>query len=77
MASGWKNLIIQIRNLNIELLEAEVFHLWAMTPQYIIEHFEYVFYLGNERGEREVCELNAIPETYYNDLVNRIMVKQE
>jgi len=67
-----------IRNLNIELLESEVFQLWTMTPQYIAEHFGYVFYIGNEWDETEICELNAMPKTYYyNDLVNRIVSEQE
>lgn len=52
-----------IRNLNIEeKVDAEVFHLWHMTPQYIIEKFGFVFYIGNEWKEIEICELNASPK---------------
>lgn len=66
-----------VRNLNIELLGAAVFHLWTMTPQYIIEKFGYVFYIGNEWDDTEVCELNATPETYYyGSLVDRILESQ-
>lgn len=66
-----------IRNLNMELLESEVFHLWTMTPQYIIEHFGYVFYIGNEWDQTEICELSAKPQTcYYDDLVKRIVDEQ-
>ncbi len=62
-----------IRNLNMESIETPVFHLWTMTPQYIIEHFGYVFYIGNEWDETSICKLNASPETYYYEaLIERI-----
>lgn len=63
-----------VRNLNMEFLDAEVFHLWTMTPQYIIEKFGYVFYVGNEWDDTQVCALNAVPKThYYNAMVDRII----
>ena len=60
-----------IRNINMEMeLNAEVFHLWTMTPQYIIENYGVVFYLGNEWDNIEECQLDAAPKTYYyNDLI--------
>ncbi len=63
-----------IQNLNIEeKVGAAVFNLWHMTPQYIIEKFGIVFYIGNEWEETEICGLNASPKTYYyNDLVKKI-----
>jgi len=63
-----------VRNLNMETsVDAEVFHLWTMTPQYITEHFGYVFYIGNEWDDTKVCALDASPQTYYyNALVDRI-----
>lgn len=63
-----------IRNINMqESIDAEVFHLWTLTPQYIIENFGYVFYIGNEWDGTEICELDATPETcYYPALVERI-----
>lgn len=66
-----------IRNINMqESINAEVFHLWTMTPQYIIENFGYVFYIGNEWDETEICELDASPKTYYYpNLIERIAVK--
>lgn len=66
-----------IRNINMqESVDAEVFHLWTMTPQYIIENFGFVFYIGNEWDETAACKLDAIPKTYYyNDLVQRIKMR--
>ena len=68
-----------IRNINIlESINAEVFHLWTMTPQYIIEKFGNIFYIGNEWDETEVCELEATPKTYYySALVKRLTAAQE
>lgn len=65
-----------IRNLSVEKsINAEVFHLWTMTPQYINENFGIVFYLGNEWDKIEVCDLNAIPTMEYEKLANRIKTK--
>lgn len=63
-----------IRNLNMEEdLNEPAFHLWNMTPQYIIENYEYVFYLGNEWDEMRECALDATPRTYYYDrLIHRL-----
>ena len=68
-----------IRNINMqESIDAEVFHLWTMTPQYIIEKYGYVFYIGNEWDETEICKLVAKPKTYYYDkLVEQINQKEE
>ena len=68
-----------ISNINMhESINAEVFHLWTMTPQYINENFGNVFYIGNEWDETEICELDARPKTYYYpNLEKRIAAKQE
>ncbi|MBQ2942557.1 MAG: hypothetical protein IJD97_10000 [Clostridia bacterium] len=66
-----------VRNINLQSINAEVFHLWTLTPQYIIENFGSVFYIGNEWDETEVCELDAVPKTYYYPmLVDRLAEKQ-
>lgn len=66
-----------IRNINIHNIDAEVFHLWTLTPQYIIENFGYVFYIGNEWDRTEICELDAVPKThYYPSLIKRLTTKQ-
>ena len=63
-----------LQEKQIMFLDAEVFHLWTMTPQYIIEKFGYVFYVGNEWDDTQVCALNAVPKThYYNAMVDRII----
>lgn len=63
-----------IRNISLqENIGVNVFSLWNMTPQYIIEHFGYVFYIGNEWDKCEFCEIDATAVTpYYNELINRI-----
>jgi len=62
-----------VRNINMQFINAEVFRLWMLTPQYIIENFGFVFYIGNEWDETEVCELDAVPKTYYYpNLVERL-----
>ena len=68
-----------VRNINMEkAVDAEVFHLGTMTPQYVTEKFGPVFYLGNEWDATEICDLNASPTTYYyNDIVQRIITKQD
>ncbi len=56
---------------------ARVFHLWHLTPQYIIERFGYAFYIGNEWDDTKNCGLNARPKTYYYDkLVDDIMARK-
>ena len=63
-----------IRNINMEeQLEADCFNLWNMTPQYIIENYGYVFYIGNEWDALDSCELHGISKTYYNKLLDKIM----
>lgn len=38
-----------IRNISIEeSIDSEIFYTWKMTPQYIIDHYGYVFYIRNE-----------------------------
>ena len=55
-----------IRNINMQKsINAEVFNLWELTPQYIVENFGDVFYIGNEWDETEMCDLEAEPKTYY------------
>lgn len=63
-----------IRNISLEEnIGTDVFGLWNMTPQYIIEQFGYVFYIGNEWDECKTCKLDATATTpYYNELINRI-----
>lgn len=67
-----------IRNIStIKAIDDKVFSLWTMMPQYIVENYGNVFYIGNEWDETEVCELNACPKTYYyNDLLNRLLKEQ-
>ena len=68
-----------VRNLNMEIgLGAQAFHLWHLTPQYIIEKFGYVFYLGNEWDDIKICDLNASPKTYfYNKLLDDVRAQQK
>lgn len=68
-----------IRNLNMqEGIDSWVYHLWNMTPHYIIENFDYVFYIGNEWDATESCSLDAVPSTYYYEaLISRIQRGKE
>ena len=65
-----------IRNINMETINAPAFHLWTLTPQYIIENFGYVFYIGNEWDDTTVCDLDAAPETgFYLMLLKKLNEK--
>lgn len=67
-----------VRDINMyKSINTEVFHLWAMTPQYIIENFGYVFYIGNEWGGIEICELDATPKIHCQNLIKQITAKRE
>lgn len=58
-----------IRDLNMKYLETREchweFHLWHLTPHYLIDHYEYIFYLGNEMSKLEDCPYNYIAKEYY------------
>lgn len=65
-----------VRDLNIQTgINEAVFHLWNMTPQYIIENYGYVFYIGNKWEAMHICGLDAVPDSYYSDLVAQIKGK--
>ena len=68
-----------VQNLNMQLgIDVPALHLWHLTPQYIIENYGYVFYIGNEWDSTEVCSLNEVPKTYYyEELVSRIQIQGE
>lgn len=63
-----------IRNINHqEKLNCSVFELWNLTPQYIIENFGCVFYIGNEWDDMSICGLDDTPKKYYyNELMEKM-----
>ena len=68
-----------IRDLSMRYLDPVLgvqwqFHLWHMTPNLIIEEYDYVFYIGNGLGDCGVCAYaEEAADPYYIGLYNKLI----